>query len=246
MNEKLLDYYGNKLVDFCLSKKDENGDIRITMRQACNAINISTNTWLETKAYLENIGVVYFRSKTGSHSGTQVIVCDTELKKWRENQKKEPTEQEIDDIVYGRVTTLGASGKQFTLLAGDLKKDNVKPIALGNSLKRLAIAGLITCRPIIIDEKWLVKVCVKEPEQTPKDEPIKKGVCPKCGTKLPDGAKFCFMCGERMPKTEMEQLHDRFNEVLSRVARMYNNSERANKDIDILQKVAGIAFKEAI
>ena len=250
MNSRMMDYQARRLIEYCLTKKQEQGvdTPRVTNRGIAADLNMTTTAIQEIMDHIETIGIAYFRKGSrGSHNGTTVVFCDSKLRTFiadGEKDKKDPAA--IDEIVYDRVTELGKTGKQFVLLAGDLKQDRIGPTELCKSLERMSIAGLITCRPLIIDEKWLVKICAGELEPTPKEEPIDRSKCPKCGTALPGGAKYCYMCGERMPKTEMEQLKDAFQEVVARVARMYNNSDRANKDLTIMQKVGALAFKEAV
>ena len=246
MNQKMKEYNAQRLITYCIQKSAEQGTdtARITTREVAEDLGMARETICESENYLENIGVAYFRKKAGSRNGTIVTFDDNKLAEYlQKKDNKKRTESEIDDYVYDVLTDLGKTGKQFVLLAKDIKDHDIGPIETGKSLERLAAKGLIVSRPIIIDEKWLVKICEGEPEPTPQEKPVERSHCPKCGTPLPEGAKFCFMCGERLPKTEMEQLKDRYMEVISRVARMYNNSDRANKDLEIMQKVGEMAFK---
>ena len=247
MNTKMLEYEAKKVLEWALREREKQGTetARLSIRKNMKAeTGCSSMHYEQIRDYLQGIGVAFFRTGPSPKDGTTVAFCETAVKKFMDAGKPARTAEQTDDIVYNRLASLGGNGKQFMLVSGDLSKDDVKPVELGKSLERMGQAGLITCRPLIIDEKWVVKLMPKEPEPTPKDAPLEKGKCPKCGTQLPDGAKYCFMCGERMPKTEAEQLKDRYLEVLSRVARMYSNSERAQKDIAILNKVADMAFKE--
>lgn len=232
-----------RLLAYLMERQKEQGGrtATITYRQVASDIAWSYRYTRELLQYAERIGVVALRSKKGSHNGTTVVFCDTKIRElMADGSSRTPTE--IDNAVMDVLRRITKNGKQCICLAGDFSGVNIGPVELGKSLDRLSTAGEITARPIIIDEKWIVTILPGIPEPTPKDKPLEKGKCPKCGTVLPDGAKFCYMCGERMPKTEMEQLHDRFNEVLSRVARMYANADRAQKDLEVLQKVAKIAF----
>lgn len=232
-----------RLLPYLMEKRKEQGGSTVTikMRQTASDMGLSYGYTRELLHYAERIGAVTLRYTPGSHNGTTVVFCGTKIKELLADGNSR-TPSEIDNAVMERLRKIINNGKQCVCLAGDFVGLNIGPVELGKSLERLSTAGEITARPIIIDEKWIVTILPGIPEPTPKDKPLEKGKCPKCGTVLPNGAKFCFMCGERMPKTEMEQLHDRFNEVLSRVARMYANADRMQKDMDVLQRVAKIAF----
>jgi predicted amidophosphoribosyltransferase len=65
--------------------------------------------------------------------------------------------------------------------------------------------------------------------------------CPRCGEALPDNAKFCFICGERL-KTPREQLIDRVNSAM----RNFNLLPEAARDSTMATMRDVIKFLNAL
>lgn len=65
--------------------------------------------------------------------------------------------------------------------------------------------------------------------------------CPRCGEGLPDNAKFCFICGERL-KTPREQLIDRVTAAM----RTFNLLPEAARDCTMSTMRDVIAYLSAL